>query len=151
MAQITINQLSIGFRGPPLLDRVDCRIEPGERIGLLGRNGSGKTTFMRILCGDVEPDLGDLVFAPGTRVALLPQHVPQDVHGRVADVVSGPLQPSLLAGDLEPWKAEQRVKQMLSRTGLRGDELFEVLSSGMKRRTLLARTLVSDPQVLLLD
>ncbi len=151
MAQITINQLSIGFRGPPLLDGVDCRIEAGERIGLLGRNGSGKTTFMRILCGDVEPDLGDLTFAPGTRVALLPQNVPQDIHGRVADVVAGPLQESLVSGDLEPWKAEQQVKQILSRTSLRGDDRFEVLSSGMKRRVLLARTLVSDPHVLLLD
>ncbi len=119
MAQITINELSIGFRGPLLLDGVSCQIEPGERIGLLGRNGSGKTTLMRILCGEVEPDAGEVILAPGTRVALLPQHVPQDIHGTVAEVVASPLRTSLLAGELEAWDAEQRVKQTLSRTGLR--------------------------------
>ena len=61
MALITLNELSIGFRGPPLLDEVSCQIEAGEKIGLLGRNGAGKTTLMRLLMGDVQPDHGDLI------------------------------------------------------------------------------------------
>ncbi len=151
MAQITVNELSIGFRGPPLLSGVTCRIEARQRIGLLGRNGSGKTTFMRILCGDVEPDLGTVSFAPGTRVALLPQDVPQDIEGRVADIVARGLHHDGPTAIDEAWKAEQQVKQILSRTGLHGDDRFDVLSSGMKRRVLLAKTLVSSPDILLLD
>ncbi len=151
MAQITINELSIRFRGPTLLDEITCQIEVGERIGLLGRNGSGKTTLMRLLTGDMEPDAGEILFAPATRVALLPQNVPQDLGGRVADVVAESLQPLLRSGELEPWKAEQQVKRVLSCTGLEGEDRFELLSSGMKRRALLARTLAPDPNVLLLD
>ena len=76
MALITIQDLSIGFRGPILLDCVNCRIDPGQRIGLLGRNGAGKTTFMRLLCGEIEPDRGEVQLTPQTTVALLPQDVP---------------------------------------------------------------------------
>ena len=97
-----------------------CQIEPGERIGLLGRNGSGKTTLMRILCGEVEPDMGELL-APGTRVALLPQDVPQDIEGRVADMVArAAAGRDSWRGPEEGWKAEQQVKQILSRTSLAG-------------------------------
>mgnify|MGYP000290360896 CR=1 FL=1 len=64
MSLIQIDDLSIGFRGPALLDSVSCRIEPGQRIGLLGRNGSGKTTLMRMIAGQVTPDHGRIVIAP---------------------------------------------------------------------------------------
>ncbi len=67
MALITVTDLTIGFRGPPLLDGVRCQIEPGQRIALFGRNGAGKTTFLRILCGQVAPDHGQVSFAPGAR------------------------------------------------------------------------------------
>ncbi|MFW6171360.1 MAG: ATP-binding cassette domain-containing protein [Planctomycetota bacterium] len=151
MAQITISELSIGFRGPLLLDAVTCQIEARQRIGLLGRNGTGKTTLLRILCGEVEPDAGEVLRAAGTRVSLLPQEVPRDVEGSVADVVARGLRAEDASPLEEKWEAEQQVKQILSRTGLDGGERFEVLSSGMKRRVLLARTLVSSPDVLLLD
>src|SRR6266436_817429 len=87
MSLITVRELRIGFRGPPLLNNVSCQIESGQRIGLLGRNGAGKTTFMRILSGEVEPDAGEVSFAPGTTVALLPQDVPSNITGRIRDVV----------------------------------------------------------------
>ncbi len=151
MAQITISDLSVGFRGPPLLDDVTCQIESRQRIGLLGRNGSGKTTLMRILCGEMEPDHGQVTLAPGTHVALLPQEVPQHMEGLVAEVVAQGLRhDDSLAGD-EGWKGQQAIKQILSRTGLLGSDRFELLSSGMKRRVLLARTLVASPDILLLD
>ncbi|MDP6445263.1 MAG: ATP-binding cassette domain-containing protein, partial [Pirellulaceae bacterium] len=70
---VTISDLSIGFRGPPLLDQVRCRIEPLERIGLLGRNGAGKTTLLRILSGEEQPDAGEVRMDRRTRVALLSQ------------------------------------------------------------------------------
>jgi ABC transport system ATP-binding/permease protein len=148
MALITVNELRIGFRGPLLLDNVSCQVEAGQRIGLLGRNGAGKTTFMRILSGEVEPDGGEVNFAPGATVSLLPQDVPQDVTGRVLDVVTSG------AAGAEPdaaWQVEQRANHLLSSMDLPADAAFESLSSGMKRRVLLARSLVSNPDVLLLD
>ncbi|MHB8952670.1 MAG: ATP-binding cassette domain-containing protein [Pirellulaceae bacterium] len=154
MAIVTIKELTIGFRGPLLLNSVSCQIEPGQRIGLLGRNGAGKTTFMRILRGDVEPDGGEVQLAPRTRVALLPQDVPQDIRGSIWDVVEGGLC-SWVAGNGEEeeadWKRHQRVTQILTRMNLDGAVSFETLSAGMKRRVLLAQSLVSSPELLLLD
>jgi ATP-binding cassette subfamily F protein uup len=110
---ITVSDLSIGFRGRALLDGVSCQIEPGQRIALLGRNGAGKTTFMRILCGQVEPDAGTVTFAPTTRLALLPQDVPQDIAGMVKDVVAEGLEPS--AADPETaWRGERQLERILS-------------------------------------
>jgi len=154
MALITVRNLSIGFSGPPLLDAVDCQIQPGQHIGLLGRNGAGKTTFLRVLCGQLESDSGEVGFARGTKVSLLPQEVPHNLSGRVFDIVAqGLIASSDTDNDThEPkWKNDQRVKQILSRMDLDGDIQFEVFSSGMKRRVLLAASLVSDPDVLLLD
>jgi ATP-binding cassette subfamily F protein uup len=150
MALVTVTDLRIGYRGPALLDGVSCQIEPGQRIGLLGRNGAGKTTFMRILSGEVQPDGGDVVLTPGTKVALLPQDVPQDLTGSVHEVVAGGLPPVGDDHDLA-WQAEQRLKRVLSSMQLPADVRFETLSSGMKRRVLLARALVGDPDLLLLD
>ena len=87
MALITLKDVTIGFRGPALLDGVNCQIEVGQRIGLLGRNGAGKTTLMRLLCGDEKPDAGDILFAPQTHVALLPQDVPRGMTGTIAEII----------------------------------------------------------------
>ena len=84
---VLLNEVSIGFRGPPLLDEVTCQIESGQRIGLLGLNGSGKTTLMRMLSGAIAPDHGQCTVMPGVRVAQLPQEVPQDLSGSIGDVV----------------------------------------------------------------
>ncbi len=150
MALVTIRQLSVGYRGPLLLDSVNCQIEPGQRIGLLGRNGSGKTTFMRLLCGDVEPDSGEIAMAPGTNVSLLQQDVPRDSIGSIGEIVATGLSVENHRHD-SAWQSQQRVEQILSRMELDAAARFELLSSGMKRRVLLARALVSSPQLLLLD
>ena len=155
MALLTLRELRIGFRGPTLLDGVSCQIEPGQRIGLLGRNGSGKTTLLRILCGDVEPDGGEVQIPPGTKISLLPQDVPQDLFGTIAEVVAqGVSRSEHDAADDEHeagWRTEQAVNNILSRMELDGEARFEQLSSGMKRRVLLARAIVDKPDVLLLD
>ncbi len=150
MALVTISDLSIRFRGPPLLDGVNCLIQPGQRIGLLGRNGAGKSTLLRLLCGDVEPDAGQIVLAPGARVSLLPQDVPRDISGSITKIVSAGLPPKEEHHE-SAWEDEHRVEQILSRMTLDGKVLFETLSSGMKRRVLLARALVTEPELLLLD
>ena len=153
MPLVTVNELSIGYRGPLLLDEVSCQIDSGQRIGLLGRNGAGKTTFMKILSGEVEPDSGEVIVGPYTNVALLPQDVPQGMNGTVADIVALGTRPTKIQepDDHPEWKLEQQVQQILSRMELDGDARFEVLSSGMKRRVLLAQALVSSPDLLLLD
>jgi ATP-binding cassette subfamily F protein uup len=147
---IQLNEVSIGFRGPPLLDDVTCQIETSQRIGLLGRNGSGKTTLMRLLAGDIAPDHGERVVSPGTKVALLPQEVPQNLEGSIRDVVLGGLPASEL-DESHLWQSKQRTDRLLSRMSLDGALDVSTLSSGMKRRVLLAKSLVSEPDLLLLD
>src|SRR5687768_6216863 len=140
MSLITVRELRMGFRGPSLLDGVSCQIEPGQRIGLLGRNGAGKTTFLRILSGQVEPDSGQVGFAPGATVSLLPQDVPQHLTGSVQSVVTQGV-PSIAEDHETAWKAERRVERILADMQLAADARFEALSSGMKRRVLLARAI----------
>lgn len=150
MALVTIDGLTVGFRGPALLDNVSCTIEPGQRIGLLGRNGSGKTTLMKILSGQMPPDHGALSFSPGAKVALLRQEVPQDLTGTIHDVVAAGL-PAHEDDHEHAWKREHAIETILSKTGLDGTRSFAELSSGMKRRVLLAQALVAAPDLLLLD
>jgi ATP-binding cassette subfamily F protein uup len=148
VAVLTITELSIGFRGPALLDEVSCSIEAGQRIGLLGRNGAGKSTFMKIICGDLEPDHGSVAFGNDAHATFLPQDVPLDIVGSIESVVSQ----GLIEQEIEDeWRNDQRLERILGDMGLDGSVAFETLSSGMKRRVLLARALVSEPRVLLLD
>jgi ATP-binding cassette subfamily F protein uup len=149
MPLVTIRNLSLRFRGPPLLDDVTCHVEAGQRIGLLGRNGAGKTSLMRLLAGTIQPDAGAVTFAPGATVALLQQDVPQDVAGAVHDIVASGLPPAAAAETA--WQQEQAVVQILARMGLDGAAAFESLSAGMKRRVLLARAVIGQPDLLLLD
>jgi ATP-binding cassette subfamily F protein uup len=149
-ALIRLNELSIGFSDPPLLDRVNCQIESGQRIGLLGRNGSGKTTLMRVLNSEIAPDHGEYVVASSTKISLLPQDVPHDLEGCVHDVVLHSLLPDQL-DESHLWQSQQRVDLLLSRMSLDGSLAVSTLSSGMKRRVLLANSLISEPDLLLLD
>jgi ATP-binding cassette subfamily F protein uup len=154
MPLVTIEELTIGYRGPPLLDHVNCQIDSGQRIGLLGRNGAGKTTLMRLMCGQEQPDRGEVRVAPAARVAMLRQDVPQELRGRVHDIVAQGWVPSgdnLADAHEAAWRSHQQVEQVLSRMELDGQSRFESLSSGMRRRVLLAQALVSSPDLLLLD
>ena len=150
MALITLQHVSIHFRGPPLLDDVSCQIESGQRIGLLGRNGTGKTTLMRMISGDLQPDNGTISVTAGKRIALLPQDVPQNVIGKVAEIVAA-VHWGNEQDDQSDWRQKNSVEQLLNRMGLDGAAQFETLSSGMKRRVLLAQALVTNPDVVLLD
>ena len=150
MPLITVDDVSIGYRGPLLLDEVRCTIEPRQRIGLLGRNGAGKTTLLRMLSGEIQPDSGRIVLAPGTTVALMPQGIPRDLEGTVYEIVAAAFAAEKADAEHQ-WQNSHRVDQILSRMGLDPEAKFELMSSGMKRRVLLARTLVTGPKVLLLD
>ena len=147
MALLSLREVSLAFGGPRLLDHVDLMIEPGERLCLLGRNGEGKSTLLRLLCGELEPDEGSVIRQQGLRVARLPQDVPEGHGGTVADEVAEGLDDDhhQLGG------ADHRVQAVISRVGLDPDAQFAELSSGMKRRVLLARAIVDEPDILLLD
>ena len=150
MPQITIQELTIGYRGPSLLSEVSCRIEPGEKIGLLGRNGSGKTTLMRLISGQEQAQSGTIEMTEGTRVAVLPQDVPLDIVGTVEEIVARGL-PSEMEELENHWQRDQLVERILAQMELDGKVQFQSLSTGMKRRVLLAQAIVSKPEVLLLD
>lgn len=155
MALVSVRDVTVRFTDPPLLDRVNFQLEEKERVCLLGRNGTGKTTLMRIATGAFAPDGGEVVWKPGIRVAYLPQKVPHDLHGRAFDVVKTGLsdfdKTRNAAEADEEWKREQQVEMVLSQLQLDGETEVSVLSAGWKRRVLLARGLVRNPQVLLLD
>ena len=93
MPLLTLRNVSLAFRGPPVLDGADLVVEPGERLGLLGRNGSGKTSLLRLIQGEVEPDRGEIARQQGLQTAMLPQEVPQGLRGRVFDEVARGLGP----------------------------------------------------------
>lgn len=151
MSLVTIRDLSIGFRGPLLLDSVNCQIEPGQRIGLLGRNGAGKTTLMKMLIGLQQPDSGEIQIAPGTNIQILSQDVPHGLESDVVSVVMSGLPEEVEGIEQEWWQRQNAAEQIMSRMDLDGEARFEKMSSGMKRRVLLAKALASNPDLLLLD
>ena len=181
MALLGMNEVSIAFGGPPVLDHADLQIERGERVALLGRNGAGKSTLMKLLDGTVAPDAGEVVRQTGVSVARLEQEIPGDVEGTTFDVVAAGLGETgrLLARyhqashrvathasddalrDLDrlhqaldaagAWRVHTWVDTVLARLGLDPDLPFASASGGRKRQTLLARALVREPDVLLLD
>ncbi len=148
MALLSIKNVKTGFGGPLLLDDVSLQIESGERICLMGRNGEGKSTLLRIISKDTAPDSGEIIWQQGIRVDLLPQEVPRETQGRVLDVVCG----SQLSESAET-QGEIRLlaENMLSRMKLDPDAVFGELSAGLRRRVFLARALARKPDVLLLD
>jgi len=143
MPLITLNKIFLTFGDPPLLDGVDLQIQPGERLCLLGRNGTGKSTLMKIMVGMVTPDRGEIIRQKHLRIVLLGQDIPEGLTGTVHEVASEYV-PSVQAGP-------PVVDTVLSRMQLESDLLFETLSVGLKRRTLLAQALAAQPDVLLLD
>ncbi len=181
MGIIWINDVSVSFGGPRLLDGATLQIETGERIGLLGRNGAGKSTLMKLLMGDITPDNGEIIRNGEVRIAMLPQDVPDDLPGTVYDVVASGGREHLellreyhdltlemarrgdssLLKKLErvqhrlessgAWLFHQRVEKVIARIDVDENAEFGLLSAGMKRRVYLARALVNDPDLLLLD
>jgi ATP-binding cassette subfamily F protein uup len=157
MALLSLRNLSFTWSGPPLLDNATIEIERGERIGLLGRNGAGKSTLMKIIVGEVKPDDGTVQLAADAKIARLVQEVPEEEtrNRTVTEIVREGYVLEDEATDDEhshdDWQAEHAVERVLSRMKLNGDVVFSTLSSGMKRRVLLAQALVMEPDILLLD
>jgi ABC transport system ATP-binding/permease protein len=147
MALLSLRNVSLAFGGPKLLDQVELQIEAGERVCLLGRNGEGKSTLLRLIRGEIGPDEGQVLRQQGLRTSLLPQDVPRRLEGQVDDQVAAGLDD----GGHPVTGSDHRVQAIVSRMGLDPAARFEDLSSGMKRRVLLARALVGEPDILMLD
>ncbi|MFH0974869.1 MAG: ATP-binding cassette domain-containing protein [Spirochaetota bacterium] len=155
MALLNLQNVSFGFGSIPLLDCVDLQIHQGEKICLLGRNGAGKSTMMNLINGGIEPDSGSMFREKGLKTALLSQEVPRDLSGTVYAVIAGGagVHDSLLnhLDNAEEQKIHIQIEKTISLLKLDPELLFENLSAGMKRRVLLGRALVNEPDILLLD
>ena len=108
MPLVTISDLSIGFRGPNLLDSANCLIDEGQRIGLLGRNGAGKTTLLNMLAGNLKPDSGEIIVAPGKHIATLSQEVPTDIESDIHSLVTTGLRDEFVP-EGEEWRRQNDV------------------------------------------
>ena len=156
MPLLSLRDVSFTFSNPTLLDGITLEIEKGQRIGLLGRNGAGKSTLMKLMVGELHPDNGEVLPQAGLRMARLVQEVPEKTTGTVSDVVAAGLDETGVDSEFESapredWQTDQAVARAVSRLKLDGEAQFGTLSSGMKRRVLLARALVTKPDILLLD
>ncbi|MDH3342605.1 MAG: ATP-binding cassette domain-containing protein [Gammaproteobacteria bacterium] len=181
MAIIRLRNINVSFGGPAILEKVDLAIEAGERVSLLGRNGTGKSSLLKVISGLIKPDGGEIDVNKSVKIAWLEQEVPYDLQGSIFDVVASGLGKNAelltayhhathrVAEDYseqafaemeriqheievaDAWGLNQQVEEVLSKMQLDGDADFTQLSGGMRRRVLLARALVIKPDLLLLD
>ena len=153
MALISLQDVTLGFGGPPLLENINLQVESGQAIGLLGLNGMGKTTLLKLIHGDLSPESGEIARQADLRVAYLPQGIPLGLDGSVRQVVASGLGtgPTAQTSSEAHWQSQLQIDQVVSRMQLDPDAPFDLLSAGLKRRVLLARGLVRDPNLLLLD
>lgn len=181
MPLLSLRDVCFTYGGRHLLEHISFQIERGERVGLLGRNGCGKSTLMKLINGELHADAGEIIRLEGSRIGRLIQEVPMGSTQTVNEVVSAGLgaEGKLLARhhelciligsgstkaienelhDIEQeltarggWDLQAKVDRVLSQMNLDGEAHFAQLSSGMRRRVLLAQTLVSEPDILLLD
>ena len=147
MPLVTLDRISMAFGHLPLLDQANFRIEERERVCVIGRNGTGKSTLLQIVSGDVAPQEGMVWREPGLRIGRLAQDALFVDDRRVVDVVRDGLGHS----ETESWQSDQKVAKALSRLQIPADVTMGTLSGGWKRRVLLARALVGEPDLLLLD
>jgi len=177
MPLLTLKDIHLAYGPQVLLNAENMTIDSGDIIGLLGRNGAGKTSLLKLLHGDIQPDAGERWLKPGIRVAVLEQELPFKASESVYDFIAGGLERigtllsqyhQLISGDdtpdmkkleslqqeidaLDGWQLQNRVETVISQLDLPADDLMSSLSGGWTRRAALARALVSAPDILLLD
>jgi ATP-binding cassette subfamily F protein uup len=149
MSLFNLLDVNLCFGGPPVLDKVNFQVDPGERVCLLGRNGAGKSTLMSVIAGEMKADTGDVFRQPGSLFARLTQDVPTDLKGNALEIVASGLRPQ--AGHEEDWERDVLVHNLIEHLQLDPASEFTELSGGLKRRVLLGRALAAKPDLLLLD
>jgi ATP-binding cassette subfamily F protein uup len=151
MAILTVRDIVLRFGGPPLLDQACFSIEAGERVCLMGRNGEGKSTILKLLTKEMEPNSGEFIKKPSLRIARLIQEVPESLPGTIRDVVATGIGDGKAHFDDLDWEHQHAVESTISKVNLDPDLEFNSLSGGQRRRALLARAIAVDPDLLLLD
>jgi len=179
MSLIKIEKAFLSYGLQVLLDGVELTVEKGQRLCLIGRNGAGKSSLLKVIAGDVDLDKGDVIRQSGIRIARLEQDLPEADDRQVFDVVAMGLQGvgELLAEyrhishsaeisdaqlarmaelqhkieAVDGWAMQQKVDEILSRLDLPAERYMRELSGGWRRRVALAKSLVLEPDVLLLD
>ena len=140
MALISVQNICLRFGGPSLLDSVSFDIEEGECVCLVGRNGEGKSTLLKILSGEMQADSGEIIRKNGLHVARLIQEIPAHIKGTVREIILG-----------ENKERNSFGESILGKTGIDSEAFYDDLSGGQKRRVLFAKALASEPDLLLLD
>ncbi|WP_447528338.1 ATP-binding cassette domain-containing protein [Vreelandella sp. TE19] len=176
MTLLRLEQLQLAYGTQTLLDRAELTVEKGERLALVGRNGTGKSTLLKLVAGDIQADDGTVWRAPGLKVGVLAQELPESSGMTIFDVVAMGLPEAgeLLSEyhqlinapdpdmnrmarlqtrieEIDGWSFHQRIDVVLTRLGLPPEAEMNALSGGWRRRVALARALVSEPDLLLLD
>ena len=156
MPILSAQNILLRFGGPPLLDNVSFDIEAGDRICLVGRNGEGKSTLLKVLTGEMDTNSGEIVKKSGLKVARMIQEIPAHLDGTVRDIVMGRV--SVVSGGsviskkiLDDGAHNATAEAILGKTGIDADAAYDSLSGGQKRRVLFARAVAEDPDLLLLD
>jgi ABC transport system ATP-binding/permease protein len=148
---ISLKNISIAFGGPAVLKGTDFQINENQRICLLGRNGSGKSTLLKIIHGSVAADSGEIIRQRGITTGYLSQDIPE-ISGTVYQIVAGAFKDCVNDPEHpDKWARIRMIDMIITRLELDPDSLYENLSVGLKRRTILARELVKEPDILLLD
>lgn len=153
MSLISLREVYFRWSNQALLNGIQLDIHKGDRIGLLGSNGAGKSTLMNIVLGELQPDKGEIHRSPHLRIAKLEQDVPQEIEGSVETFIASahPQRSTSATDEEESWRVDHDVAKIISQLDLAGSASIASLSAGLKRRCLLAKALISKPDLLLLD
>ncbi|MEZ2720486.1 ATP-binding cassette domain-containing protein [Paenalcaligenes hominis] len=142
---VTLNRVQLAFGHYPLLDKADLIIHDNERCGLIGRNGTGKSSLLKLIDQRFQPDEGEIMFKSGLRVATVEQEPALPPQISIYDYLCGDY------AETEDWQRVGRVGALIDQLGLDGEALTDALSGGTRKRVALAKAMADEPDLLLLD